>query len=101
MPASGAPTGCVLVLRDRPRYVNVLLFLSPDRAIGAIALVTVVCLDRCRASGWAGLVIVLVMSVVMFVALGVAPRTLGASTPTRWAVVPLASLGCCPRCCRP
>lgn len=92
----------LLVLRDRPRHVNVLLFCHQTASIGAIALVTVVCLDSVPGERlWRVLVVVLVMSVVMFVALGVAPRTLGCSTPTRWAVVPLASLGCCPRCCRP
>ena len=68
----------LLVLRDRPRHVNVLLFCHQTASIGAIALVTVVCLDSVPGERlWRVLVAVLVMSVVMFVALGVAPRTLG------------------------
>jgi CBS domain containing-hemolysin-like protein len=66
------------VLDDRARYVNALLFCHQTASIGATALVTVVCLDVVPGERWwRVLVAVLVMAVVVFVALGVAPRTLG------------------------
>jgi CBS domain containing-hemolysin-like protein len=70
------------VLRDRPRYINVLLFLSTVATVTAVALVTYVCLSTLSQEsgwgvGWAIALAVGVMVVVSYVVLGVAPRTLG------------------------
>lgn len=66
------------LLEDRARYVNALLFLHTFFSVVATALVIYVCV---RAALWGpnvGLLVgLIIMTVVMFVALGVAPRTLG------------------------
>ena len=70
------------ILESRPRYINVLLFLSTVCTVTATALLTVVSLDWLSGDlGWStGASIITsigVMVVVSYVALGVAPRTLG------------------------
>ena len=65
------------VVADRARYVNVALFGQIGLQITAVVLVTRVALDRIEPGGLAVLVTVLVMLLVSFVLLGVAPRTLG------------------------
>ena len=79
------------VVSDRPRYVNVLLFLSTVASVTAIVLVsdvgiTVLQEDR----GWpvwlALLVVVAIMVVVNYVVLGVAARTLGRQHADRIAL---------------
>ena len=70
------------IIDDRPRYVNVLLFLSTVATVTATVLVGYVCLDMLDIRvGWppvaAMLLAVAIMVVVSYVALGVAPRTLG------------------------
>jgi len=67
---------------DRPRYVNVLLFLSTTLTVTAMALVSYVAIvglkvDHGWPIGWAIAAVVAVMVVVIYVVLGVAPRTLG------------------------
>jgi len=79
------------VLDDRPRYVNVLLFLSTGATVTATVLVGYVCLDvLANRDGWppltALLVAVAIMVVVSYVALGVAPRTLGRQHADRIAL---------------
>ena len=79
------------VVADRPRYVNVLLFLSTIASVTSIAIVsdvgiTVLQEDR----GWpvwlALLVVVVIMVVVNYVVLGVAARTLGRQHADRIAL---------------
>ena len=70
------------ILESRPRYINVLLFLSTVCTVTATALLTVVSLDWLSGDlGWStGASIITsigVMVVVSYIALGVAPRTLG------------------------
>ena len=79
------------VVSDRPRYVNVLLFLSTVASVTAIALVSyvgIVSLQEDR--GWpvwlALLVVVAIMVVVNYVVLGVAARTLGRQHASRIAL---------------
>lgn len=84
-------TVLLTVLEDRPRYVNVLLFLSTLATVTATAIVTLVSLNILSgswrwATGYAVLVAVAVMLVVSYVALGVAPRTLGRQRATTLAV---------------
>lgn len=72
----------LLVLDDRARYVNVLLFLSTIASVSAFVLVSYEFVDWLQVQfGWSlGLAIVVVVAVlivVSYVGLGVAPRTLG------------------------
>ncbi|MFM9048789.1 MAG: hemolysin family protein [Actinomycetota bacterium] len=72
----------LVIVSDRPRYVNVLLFLSTTLTVTATALVSYVAIvglevDRGWPIGWAIAAVVAVMVVVTYVVLGVAPRTLG------------------------
>ncbi len=78
-------------LRDlvgqRARYVNALLFLHTLFSVAATALVAYLCIESGRWSPMAGLFLALaIMTVVMFVALGVAPRTLGRQHADRIAL---------------
>ncbi|MEY3733542.1 MAG: hypothetical protein RL347_901 [Actinomycetota bacterium] len=79
------------VVADRPRYVNVLLFLSTIASVTAVALVSyvgVVSLQEDR--GWpvwlALLLVVAIMVVINYVVLGVAARTLGRQHADRIAL---------------
>ncbi len=67
-----------LIIDDRARYVNAVLFLHTSFSVAATALVTYLCVE---AGPWGPLlglfVALLIMTGVMFIALGVAPRTLG------------------------
>ncbi|MDO8308262.1 MAG: hemolysin family protein [Actinomycetota bacterium] len=70
------------VIADRPRYVNVLLFLSTIASVTATVLVGYVCVDALStqggwSSGWALVLAVAIMVTVSYVVLGVAARTLG------------------------
>ena len=80
----------LLIIEDPPRYLNTALFLRMLSEIAAIVLVTVVMLDVIVPRGgsesgpavngdrwWAMLLALVVMLVVSFVVIGVAPRTLG------------------------
>lgn len=66
----------LVVVNDRARYVNVILLVRLALETFAVVFVTVICL---RAwDSWVGAVVAaLLMMVIAFVALGVAPRTLG------------------------
>jgi CBS domain containing-hemolysin-like protein len=79
------------ILDDRPRYVNVLFFLSTVAAVGATVLVADLAVTvLAPAEGWstalAVLVAVIVMIIVSYVGLGVAPRTLGRQNAERIAL---------------
>ena len=79
------------LLEDRPRYVNALLFLSTVSTVTATVLVGFVAVDMLAAQGgwpaWAALLLtIVVMVVVSYVALGVAPRTLGRQHATSIAL---------------
>ncbi|MBU6244781.1 MAG: hemolysin family protein [Actinomycetales bacterium] len=79
------------VIEDRPRYVNVLLFLSTVSTVTATVLAAFVCFDVLSVGdGWPPLasllLAVVIMVVVSYVALGVAPRTLGRQHADRIAL---------------
>ncbi len=75
------------LLDDRARYVNVLLFLHMLLFVSAIVLVTRAFLDIVAGPVWWQLIAAaLVMVVVGYVALGVAPRTLGVQHSDRIAI---------------
>ena len=70
------------MLDDRPRYVNVLLFLSTIASVTATVIVAYLAVDLLAGDlgwslGWSLLAAVLVMVVVSYIVLGVAPRTIG------------------------
>ncbi|MCU0262719.1 MAG: hemolysin family protein [Candidatus Nanopelagicales bacterium] len=76
-----------LIVDDRARYVNAVLFLHTSFAVAATALVTYLCVE---AGTWGPLVglflALLIMTGVMYIALGVAPRTLGRQHADRIAL---------------
>ncbi len=75
------------LLEDRARYVNVLLFLHMLLFVAATVLVARAFLDALAGPvWWQMLAAVLVMIVVGYVALGVAPRTLGVQHADRIAI---------------
>ncbi len=79
------------IVADRPRYVNVLLFLSTVASVTAIALVSYVGIAILQeVRGWpvwlALLVVVALMVIVNYVVLGVAARTLGRQHADRIAL---------------
>ena len=75
------------LLADRARYVNVLLFLHMALFVAATVLVTKAFLDVVSGPLWWQLTAsALVMVVVDYVALGVAPRTLGVQHADRIAI---------------
>ena len=72
----------LVIVEDRPRYVNVLLFLSTTFTVTAITLVAYVGVVELSTVhgwpvGWSIVLVVAIMVVVSYVVLGVAPRTLG------------------------
>lgn len=74
------------IVADRPRYINAVLALHTFFAVAATALVTAAAVDH-RPTETGGLFLAIaIMSVVMFVALGVAPRTLGVQRVDRIAL---------------
>jgi CBS domain containing-hemolysin-like protein len=76
-----------LLIDERARYVNVVLLLHTVFEVVATALVTYVCVGLDAWSGAVGLFVAMgIMTVVMFVALGVAPRTLGKQHADRIAL---------------
>ena len=81
----------LVVLADRARYVNVLLFLSTSATVTATALITFAAYDVFTVHGtWpvggALAFAVVIMVVIAYVALGVAPRTLGRQHAERIAL---------------
>lgn len=81
----------LIVLMDRARYVNVLLFVSTSATVTATALITFASYDVFSKNGtWpvggALTLAVVIMVVIAYVALGVAPRTLGRQHAERIAL---------------
>ena len=77
----------LVVLGDRARYINVLLFLSTLASVSATVVLTIVMLRLISASEWLPTVLaILIMVVVSYVAIGVAPRTLGRQHAERIAL---------------
>lgn len=81
----------LIVVDDRPRYVNVLLFVSTIAVVTAVALVSYVGVvslqeDRGWPVGLALLVVVLTMVLANYVVVGVAARTLGRQHADRIAM---------------
>ncbi|MSO27255.1 MAG: HlyC/CorC family transporter [Candidatus Nanopelagicales bacterium] len=81
----------LVILDDRARYVNVLLFLSTSATVTATAVITFVSYDVFTVHGtWpvggALAFAVIIMIVIAYVALGVAPRTLGRQHAERIAM---------------
>jgi CBS domain containing-hemolysin-like protein len=75
------------IIGERARYVNVMLFLHTMFAVAATALVAYLCIESGPWGPTAGLFLALaIMTLVMFVALGVAPRTLGRQHADRIAL---------------
>ena len=76
-----------LIVEDRARYVNVMLFLHTAFSVAATALVTYLCVETGTWGPLVGLFLaLLIMTGVMFIALGVAPRTLGRQHADRIAL---------------
>jgi CBS domain containing-hemolysin-like protein len=80
------------ILADRPRYVNVLLFLSTAAMVTATVLIGFVITDVLALGadwpiGWVLVLAATFMVVVSYVALGVAPRTLGRQHAERIALL--------------
>jgi CBS domain containing-hemolysin-like protein len=73
------------VLHDPARYLNVLLLLRVAAELGATVLVADFCLERFDKRWQAVLVAGAVMTVVSYVVVGVAPRTLGRQHAARVA----------------
>lgn len=82
----------IRILDDRARYINVLLFLSTVGTVTATVLVGYVCVGIFTgwSIGWAMTIAVAIMVVISYVALGVAPRTVGRQHA---APIALASAG--------
>ena len=77
------------ILDDRSRYVNVLLFVSSLLAVSATVIVSAVLVDALTptlGTAWSMIIAILVMVMVSYVALGVAPRTLGRQHAERIAL---------------
>jgi CBS domain containing-hemolysin-like protein len=81
----------LVILQDRPRYINVLTFLSTTATVTAIVIAGYVAVRALTSSeGWpiglALAVAVAVLVVISYVGLGVAPRTLGRQNAERIAL---------------
>ncbi|MDF9715501.1 HlyC/CorC family transporter [Nocardioides sp. ChNu-153] len=87
--AAEGRTGATYLLRvldDPPRYLNSLILLRLLAEVAAIVLVTLQ-VDEAVRSWWGSVLLtVAIMLVVSFVAIGVAPRTLGRQHPDRVAL---------------
>src|SRR3954468_10440533 len=69
------------VLADPPHYLNVLLLLRVAAELTATVFIAVVTLDRVGVRWQAVLITAAVMTIVSYVSVGVAPRTLGRQHP--------------------
>ena len=72
------------VLADLPRYLNVILLVRKGCELTATVLVAVLLLDRNASQGMALAQTVAIMLVVLYVVVGVGPRTLGKQRPESW-----------------
>ena len=68
-------------MADKPRYTNLLLLLRVGSELIATVLVAAVALSTWGFHIWVGAVIVLVMLLLSYVAIGVLPRTIGRQHP--------------------
>jgi CBS domain containing-hemolysin-like protein len=82
-------TRLLRILADRPRYLNTVLLLRMLCEIAAIILVASVARDAIGHRWWAMLVALVIMLVVSFVVIGVAPRTVGRQH-AQWVAVRFA-----------
>ena len=69
------------ITEDRPRYTNLLLLLRTAAEITATLMVAKVALSTWGFQLWVGFVLVAVMVIVTYVAIGVLPRTIGRQHP--------------------
>ena len=75
--ARGA-TGLLSIVEDRPRYINVLLFLRLLCTTTAIGIATLIGMETIDAALWLQVLVpVIVMVLIAYIVTGVAPRTLG------------------------
>ncbi|HEV3173745.1 MAG TPA: hemolysin family protein [Actinocrinis sp.] len=90
----GAPGAARLVrlTADPARYVNLVLLIRVVGELTAAVMVTMVCVRRWGLTWGAGAIAAAVMVVVSYVAVGVAPRTLGRQHAPRIAIVGAAVL---------
>ena len=82
----------LLLLEDRPRHVNVLLFLSTVATVTATVLVGYVCVEALPGGSTAGALVLaaVLMVVASYVVVGVAARTLGRQHAERIAMAAAA-----------
>ena len=86
--AAPAPAACVTLLDDAPRYLNTALLMRLLCEIAAIVIVTQLVRDAYDGAFWPSLATSIgVMTLVSFVVVGVAPRTLGRQHSERVALV--------------
>ncbi|MBV9830554.1 MAG: HlyC/CorC family transporter [Marmoricola sp.] len=77
----------VRLLDDPPRHLNVVLFLRILAETAAVVLATVVILDLIGPEDWVSVLVAIgIMFVVLFVLVGVGPRTLGRQHSERIAL---------------
>ncbi|MCF8551671.1 MAG: hemolysin family protein [Candidatus Nanopelagicales bacterium] len=98
LPPSPQVDRLLFVLEDRARYVNVLLFLSTLASVSAFVLVSYEFIDwMLNDLGWsfalAFVVVILILVVISYVGLGVAPRTLGRIHAERIALIAAGPAG--------
>ncbi len=70
-----------VITEDRPRYTNLLLLLRTGAEITSTVMVAKVALSTWGFQFWVGVLLVAVMVLVTYVAIGVLPRTLGRQHP--------------------
>ena len=70
-----------IITEDRPRYTNLLLLLRTGAEITSTVMVAKVALSTWGFQFWVGVLLVAVMVLVTYVAIGVLPRTLGRQHP--------------------
>jgi len=65
------------IVADKPRYTNLLLLLRVGAELSATVIATAVALSTWGFRAWVGVLVVVAMLLVSYVAVGVLPRTLG------------------------
>ncbi len=71
----------LVIARDKPRYINLLLMLRMSAELTATVLVAAVALSTWGIHWWVGALVVLAMLLLTYVGIGVLPRTLGRQHP--------------------
>lgn len=69
------------IAHDKPRFTNLLLMLRVGAELTATVTVTAIALSSWGFQWWVGAVVVLVMLLLCYVAIGVLPRTIGRQHP--------------------